>query len=130
MLRAADALLEQWLEGVRGAELRRLAADQVAELLGLYGVTVMRSIPFETEDEAVRAAGDLGYPVAVKATNSYLRHRLDLGGVQLNIEDAEMLRRTISEMRRTLARYGSPGLEVQPMAPTGQGASCGRSRIP
>ncbi len=121
VLRRGDVLLEQWLEGVRGAELRRLEPDQVAELLGLYGVSVMRSLPFETEEEAVDAAEELGYPVAVKATNSYLRHRLDLGGVQLNIEDAEMLRRTISEMRRTLARYGSPGLEVQPMAPTGQG---------
>lgn len=119
--RKGEARLEEWLSGVRGAELRRLDPDQVSELLGLYGIGVMRSIPFETADEAVEAAEELGYPVAIKATNSYLRHRLDLGGVELNIEDAEMLRRTISEMRRTLARYGSPGLEVQPMAPTGQG---------
>ena len=34
-----------------------------------------------------------------------------------------MLRRTVAEMRRTLARYGSPGLEGQPMAPTGQGCN-------
>ncbi|WP_188686476.1 bifunctional acetate--CoA ligase family protein/GNAT family N-acetyltransferase [Nesterenkonia cremea] len=123
VLRDADEKLKRWLTGVRGAELRRLDPDQVAELLGLYGVTVMRSIGFDTDDEAVAAAEELGYPVAVKATNSYLRHRLDLGGVQLNIEDAEMLRRTVAEMRRTLARYGSPGLEVQPMAPTGQGCT-------
>lgn len=119
--RKGEARLEEWLSGVRGAELRRLEPDQVSELLGLYGIGVMRSIPFETADEAVEAAEELGYPVAIKATNSYLRHRLDLGGVELNIDDAEMLRRTIAEMRRTLARYGSPGLEVQPMAPTGQG---------
>ena len=122
-LRSADEKLNRWLTGVRGAELHRLDAGQVAELLGLYGVSVMRSIPFEADEEAVAAAEELGYPVAVKATNSYLRHRLDLGGVQLNIEDAEMLRRTVAEMRRTLARYGSPGLEVQPMAPTGQGCN-------
>lgn len=121
VLRAADDTLNRWLEDVRGAELHRLDGDQVSELLSLYGVSVMRSIPFETDEEAVAAAEELGYPVAVKATNSYLRHRLDLGGVQLNIEDAEMLRRTVSEMRRNLARYGGPGLEVQPMAPTGQG---------
>lgn len=121
VLRAANDTLNRWLEDVRGAELHRLDGDQVSELLSLYGVSVMRSIPFETDEEAVAAAEELGYPVAVKATNSYLRHRLDLGGVQLNIEDAEMLRRTVSEMRRNLARYGGPGLEVQPMAPTGQG---------
>ena len=39
----------------------------------------------------------------------------------MNIDDEETLRRTVSDMRRTLAEYGSPGLEVQAMAPTGQG---------
>ncbi|MCT1606048.1 GNAT family N-acetyltransferase [Nesterenkonia massiliensis] len=119
--RQGDELLTTWLADLEGAALKRLSQEQTQQLLGLYGVEVLSSIPFESADEAVAAAQRLGYPVAVKSTNTYLRHRLDLGGVQLNIDDEETLRRTVSDMRRTLAEYGSPGLEVQAMAPTGQG---------
>ena len=119
--RQADELLDEWLHDVRDAKLHRLIAEQTRELLGLYGLELMESMPFDTEQEALAAAERLGYPVAVKSTNAYLRHRLDLGGVRLNIGDAEMLRRTVTDMRRLLARYGSLGLEVQAMAPAGQG---------
>ncbi len=119
--READRMLEGWLEGVEGAALRRLSQEETNRLLGCYGLAVLPSVPFETADDAAAAARELGYPVAVKSTNAYLRHRLDLGGVQLNIDSEEMLRRVVAEMRRQLAKYGSPGLEVQAMAPTGQG---------
>ncbi|WP_022872511.1 bifunctional GNAT family N-acetyltransferase/acetate--CoA ligase family protein [Nesterenkonia alba] len=116
-----DELLDTWLEDLDGAELHRLSQEQTAELLELYGLHLLESVRFDTADEAAEAAQRMGYPVAVKSTNPYLRHRLDLGGVQLNIDDEHMLRRAVTDMRRQLARYGSPGLEVQPMAPTGQG---------
>jgi len=58
--------------------------------------------------------------VALKTTDPALRHRLDLGGVRLDIQDADSLRRNIVQMRTSLQRYGSPSLEVQSMAPVGQ----------
>ncbi|WP_010524132.1 GNAT family N-acetyltransferase [Nesterenkonia sp. F] len=120
--RAADELLDARLaEAGGGPRLHRLEPARTAELLRLYGLEVMESVPFRTEDEAVAAAERLGYPVAVKATTDSLRHRLDLGGVRLSITDAPMLRRTAADMREQLAGYGDPGLEVQAMAPTGQG---------
>ncbi|MDZ5078365.1 GNAT family N-acetyltransferase [Nesterenkonia sp. HG001] len=120
--RAGDELLERWLgESVDGADLCRLDPGRTDQLLEVYGLEAMESAPFDTEDEAVEAAERLGWPVAVKATSSHLRHRLDLGGVRLNISDATMLRRTVAEMRHQLAHYGAPGLEIQTMAPIGQG---------
>ncbi|MDS2171982.1 GNAT family N-acetyltransferase [Nesterenkonia sp. CL21] len=120
--RTVDELLEGWLaESVSGTALHRLEAEQAAELLGHYGLSVMPSVPFTTPEEAVAAAERLGWPVAVKATTDSLRHRLDLGGVRLNISDADMLRRTVADMRAQLEGLGAPGLEVQAMAPIGQG---------
>ena len=89
-------------------------------LLGHYGIRVVPSEGFETAEEAVAAADRLGWPVALKTTDPALRHRLDLGGVRLDIQDAESLRRNILQMRKSLAPYGSPSLEVQTMAPVGQ----------
>ncbi|NUL48072.1 GNAT family N-acetyltransferase [Cellulosimicrobium funkei] len=116
----AEDLIERYTSRAEGTDLVRLTAAESEELLGCYGIRVLPSVRFSTEDEAVRAAEQLGWPVAVKAVESYLRHRLDLGGVRLNIVDAESLRRNVAQMRRVLEPYGSPDLEVQSMARPGQ----------
>ena len=108
-----------------GRGRRRAAAsgwtpETAAGLLARYGIRVVPSVGFDTADEAVAAADRLGWPVALKTTDPALRHRLDLGGVRLDIQDADSLRRNVLEMRRSLERYGSPSLEVQTMAPVGQ----------
>ena len=112
--------LEELLRPVGGEQLVRLDPASAAKLLGRYGIRVLPSEGFETEDDAVAAAERLGWPVALKTTDPALRHRLDLGGVRLDIQDADSLRRNIVQMRTSLQRYGSPSLEVQSMAPVGQ----------
>ncbi|MDP9983196.1 acyl-CoA synthetase (NDP forming)/GNAT superfamily N-acetyltransferase [Pseudarthrobacter oxydans] len=112
--------LERLLDKVGGEQLLRLDAETAAGLLARYGIRVVPSVGFDTPDEAVAAADRLGWPVALKTTDPALRHRLDLGGVRLDIQDAESLRRNVLEMRKSLERYGSPSLEVQTMAPVGQ----------
>ncbi|WP_445154598.1 bifunctional acetate--CoA ligase family protein/GNAT family N-acetyltransferase [Arthrobacter sp. Hor0625] len=117
---AAHEDLEELLRPVGGEQLVRLEPAAAAKLLGRYGIRVLPSEGFEDEDQAVAAADRLGWPVALKTTDPALRHRLDLGGVRLDIQDADSLRRNIVQMRRSLQRYGSPSLEVQSMAPVGQ----------
>jgi acyl-CoA synthetase (NDP forming) len=117
---AAREELEQLLHNVGGEQLVRLDQDTAARLLGHYGIRVVPSVGFETVEEAVAAAEGLGWPVVLKTTDPALRHRLDLGGVRLDIQDADSLRRNVLEMRKSLERYGSPSLEVQTMVPVGQ----------
>lgn len=125
---AAESLIEAALAGVTGAELKRLGPSETAELLSCYGVGVLPSRPVATADEAVAAARDLGWPVALKSASSSLRHRLDLGTVRLDIRDEAALRSAVGFMEQSLANYGElaagpsglPRLEVQRMAPLGQ----------
>ncbi|HJV98779.1 MAG TPA: GNAT family N-acetyltransferase [Arthrobacter sp.] len=116
----ARASLDVLLADVHGEQLKQLNQEEASLLLGYYGIRVLPSVGFDTADQAVAAADTLGWPVAVKTTDPALRHRLDLGGVRLDIEDAESLRHNIVQMRRSLASYGAPSLEVQSMAPVGQ----------
>lgn len=116
----AGAELDELLRDVPGDQLKQLDPAATASLLGHYGISVLPSAPFTTADEAVAAADTLGWPVVLKTTAPALRHRLDLGGVRLGIEDAESLRLNVQQMRRALAAYGDPALEVQAMAPVGQ----------
>ncbi|MBT2512127.1 bifunctional GNAT family N-acetyltransferase/acetate--CoA ligase family protein [Arthrobacter sp. ISL-30] len=122
---AARLLLEERLRGVQGEQLVRLNAGEASRLLGCYSIGVLPSVSFSTDDQAVAAASELGWPVALKTTDPALKHRLDLGGVRLDIPDADTLRQNIAQMRRALESYesaadGSHAMEVQAMAPVGQ----------
>ncbi|MDR6507829.1 GNAT family N-acetyltransferase [Arthrobacter oryzae] len=112
--------LEELLHDVPGEQLVQLDAATSAKLLAHYGIHVVPSEGFDTPDEAVAAADRLGWPVVLKTMDPALRHRLDLGGVRLDIQDADSLRRNIIQMHRALRPYGSPSMEVQTMAPVGQ----------
>ncbi len=117
---SARVQLEGLLREVHGEHLKQLEPGAAATLLGHYGIEVLPSEGFETAEQAVDAADRLGWPVALKTTEPSLRHRLDLGGVRLDIEEPGSLRQSILQMRRALSPYGSPSLEVQSMAPVGQ----------
>lgn len=117
---AAD-FIEESLASISGLELLHLPNSAAATLLGHYGIAVLESATFITEDEAVAAADRLGWPVALKARDEHLRHRLDLGGVRLNITDEASLRGNIAHMREVLTPFAAQELEVQSMAPAGQG---------
>ncbi|MER5715348.1 GNAT family N-acetyltransferase [Streptomyces sp. NPDC002132] len=96
-----------------------LGADETGELLGRYGVHLRPAVPAPTPDEAARAAGALGYPVALKATAPHLRHRADLGGVRLDLTDEEQLRRAYAELTELFGSAEELRPVVQAMAPRG-----------
>ncbi|GGR93112.1 hypothetical protein GCM10010269_35180 [Streptomyces humidus] len=96
-----------------------LGAEETCELLGRYGIRTRPAIPAPTPEEAVRAAGALGYPVALKATAPHLRHRADLGGVRLDLADEEQLRRAYAELTELFGAPQELRPVVQAMAPRG-----------
>ncbi|WKD32144.1 bifunctional acetate--CoA ligase family protein/GNAT family N-acetyltransferase [Streptomyces xanthophaeus] len=88
-----------------------LTDQDARELLAGYGIRVLPTLPAPSADAAVRAAGVLGYPVALKTTAPHLRHRADLGGVRLDLTNEAELRRSYEELTDAL---GKPA-ELQPV---------------
>jgi acyl-CoA synthetase (NDP forming) len=84
-------------------------------LLAAYGIDVVPSTLAATEDAAVAAAAELGYPVALKAAGGALRHRIDLGAVRLALADEEAVRAAY----RDLATTFGPDVLVQTMVAPG-----------
>lgn len=113
---AARALVEEHAPATDGT--RELGPVATRELLAAYGLDLLPAEPVADEEEALAAAERLGYPVALKSADPALRHRTDLGGVRLDLEDPEDLRRAYQGMRRDLA-FSAAGTEVQAMAPAG-----------
>ncbi|MFF4590593.1 GNAT family N-acetyltransferase [Streptomyces sp. NPDC001388] len=114
--KGAARLIEGLLSRGQGLTL---GTEETCELLGHYGVHTRRALPAPTPDDAVRAAGTLGYPVALKATAPHLRHRADLGGVRLDLADEEQLRRAYAELTELFGKPEELRPVVQAMAPRG-----------
>ncbi|GAB2466194.1 GNAT family N-acetyltransferase [Xylanimonas ulmi] len=93
---------------------------RTAELLDCYGLRPWRVAQVRSAEEAVAAAGALGWPVALKTASPALRHRTDLGGVRLDLGDGDELRDAVERMTAVARAAGvEPVLEVQSMAPAG-----------
>lgn len=68
--------------------LSEYAAKQV---LAAYGIPVTREILVQDKKQAVEAAGDIGYPVVLKACSPELMHKSESGAVVVGIDSAEAL---------------------------------------
>ena len=87
-------------------------------LLEMYGINVVPFREVRTMHEASAAARELGFPVAVKATSSSWRGRLDREGARLDLPDATAVITAFTELS---ALTGDSVLHVQKMAPKGIG---------
>ncbi len=85
------------------------------ELVRHYGIEVVPAEWATTLDEALAAADRLGWPLAVKADAAQLRHRVDLGGVHLDVHDPTDLAHALTRLRA----LGVARVELQPMVPAG-----------
>jgi acetyltransferase len=103
------------------------------QILAAYGIPVVATCVAKSEDAAVKCADSIGYPVVVKLYSHIITHKTDVGGVQLNIRDADGVRqayRTIKvsvqeklekDPHYSLSTHNSAlflGVTVQPMVKT------------
>ncbi|MDE0416537.1 MAG: acetate--CoA ligase family protein [bacterium] len=88
-------------------------------LLAGTGMRITRSIRVATSRDAVKAARDLGLPVAMKAVGDRLPHRSEHGLVKLALAGDDAVREAFEDLERRLAGLPEADIVVQEMAPPG-----------
>jgi acetyltransferase len=105
-------------------EKRDLFLHEAAEVLGIYGIPMVRGIHVTTEKEALQAAKELGFPVAMKVISREISHKSDVGGVQLNLRSEDGLSDAYQDMiqriRREYPEARMEGVLIQPMVTGGR----------
>jgi acyl-CoA synthetase (NDP forming)/GNAT superfamily N-acetyltransferase len=89
--------------------------ERIAPILSAYGIPLLASRTAHCAGQAMAAADELGYPVAVKAADPDLVHKSDAGGVRLGLADAAAVDAGYRAIAGALGQP-TPAVLVQPMA--------------
>jgi acetyltransferase len=109
----------QIIETARSEGRTLLTEVESKQLLAAYGVPIVDTRIAHDEEEAVRWADEIGYPIVLKLYSNTITHKTDVGGVQLNLSDAGEVRqayRAIEEaVREKAGAEHFQGVTVQEM---------------
>lgn len=96
-----------------------LTEAESKEVLAAYHLPVLPHRVAKTEAQAVHEATNLGYPVVVKVSSTVISHKRRMGGVKLNLANADAVRDAFRAVHRAVdVHLGAgrfEGVTVQPM---------------
>jgi len=89
------------------------------ELLAAYGIPIVPTKIARSAEEALALAEEMGYPIVLKLFSETITHKTDVGGVQLNLLDAESVQKAYLAIQKSVSeKVGAEhflGVTVQPM---------------
>ncbi|MGO9231869.1 MAG: GNAT family N-acetyltransferase [Bryobacteraceae bacterium] len=113
------ALVSQIVEASRQAGRTILTEAESKQVLAAYGIPTAATIIAADAAAAVHAAGKIGYPVVLKLYSETITHKTDVGGVQLNLGDAQAVEKAFAAIQTSVAEKAGAehfqGVTVQPM---------------
>ena len=110
---------EKIIRKAQNAGREILSSLEVYELLSAYGISAADWRMAENAEGAGKAAAEIGFPVVVKADSQAIVHKSDVGGVALDLKDADAVKSAAKEMEM---KFGPKGLRlfVQKYMPGGK----------
>ena len=107
---------------------------EAREVIAAYGLRLPQNVLARTVDEAVAAAQQMGFPVALKIVSPDILHKTDVGGVRLNLQDADAVARAFAAIDTSVRRFfpsaAIQGIAVQEMVAGGKEVILGMTRDP
>jgi acetyltransferase len=81
-----------------------LSGEPLQRLFGCYGIPIVRSAHAATPEDVARIAKEFGGPIALKIQSPDITHKSDIGGVSLNLPDADAAQREADAMLKRVAQ--------------------------
>lgn len=100
-----------------------LTEVEAKQVFQAYGLNVAATQLAKSEEEAVKLANKIGYPVVMKIVSPDILHKSDAGGVKVNIKDDHAVRDAYNTIMKNAKAYKADaaiyGIAIQEMAPLG-----------
>ncbi len=112
-------LVNEIISSAREAGRTILTEAESKQILEAYDIPTTPMSIATSEDEAVSAADEMGYPVVAKIHSLTITHKTDVGGVILNLETADQVREAFNQIKASVSdKAGAEhfdGVSIQPM---------------
>ena len=99
-----------------------------------YDIPVTRFQLAKTEEEAVKHAEQIGYPIVLKIVSQDIIHKSDIGGVMINLKDPQTTRNGYNQILKNARKHNPKakiaGILVQEMAPPATEVIVGATKDP
>jgi acetyltransferase len=117
--KAAMAIIDK----ARGEKRDSLTEIEAKGVFDAYGLPVTKVMLAKTEDEAVKFAKEIGFPIVMKIVSPDILHKSDAGGVKVDIKDEKGVKEAFKEIMKNAKAYKADadihGIVIQEMAPWG-----------
>ena len=128
-------LKASYVGGDEDIKKKKLGISQVLEpdainLLDEIGIPTPNHAFVKSKDEAAEAAASIGYPVCMKVVSKDIIHKSDVGGVKLNLNDAEAVKQAFAALEAICEGKAFSGAMVYPMLKKGDEFIMGLTRDP
>jgi 4-hydroxybutyryl-CoA synthetase (ADP-forming) len=121
---ADKAKVKKVFDAVKKQGRTNLLEEEGQEVLRAYGFPLPQSILAKTEDDAVRAAKKIGFPVVMKIASPQIIHKSDAGGVKVGMSNEKDVRDAFNTIIKNAKKYNQKatikGILVQEMVKGGK----------
>ncbi len=100
---AANEIIESNLRQKRNV----LSKMDSIRLLEAFHIKSIPSMHAKSLSGAIRIAEEIGYPVVLKIDTQHLTYKSDVGGVVLNINNAQMLKKSYLQIKKSISNLPS-----------------------
>src|SRR5207249_3411652 len=111
--------VEAIIENARSRRRVLLTEFESKQILSLYGIPTVETRIARDENEALKCASEVSYPVVLKVFSETITHKSDVGGVKLNLPVEESVRSAFRAIKSCVGEKAGPehfmGVTVQPM---------------
>jgi acetyltransferase len=98
-----------------------LTEIEAKRVFSAYGLPVTKTLLSTSEDEAVKFATEIGFPIVMKIVSPDILHKSDAGAVKVNIKDEVGVREAYQTILKNSLAYKTDaeidGIAIQEMAP-------------
>jgi acetyl coenzyme A synthetase (ADP forming)-like protein len=109
------------IAGARAIGRSALTEIEAKRVFKAYGLPVAGTELAKSEEEAVKFAAEIGFPIVMKIVSPDILHKSDAGAVKVNIKDEQMVRDAYKVILENSLKYKADahidGVAIQEMAP-------------
>ena len=99
------------IDAVRASGRTILTEYESKKLLTAYGINTVQTEIARTEEDAIKLAEGMKFPVVAKLLSETITHKTDVGGVKLNLQSPEDVRNAFVEIKTSVSNNPKWGPE-------------------